>query len=137
MITSEVQWDAQRWPNFSFTEMRCQETGEMNLDPIFMDRVQKFRTLYDHAVGVASGYRSPEHSIERTKEQGPGTHTFGRAWDPVVSSGSQIYQFIVIAIECGFTGIGIQNRSGIRRMHLDDLDTPGTEQRPRPTLWTY
>jgi zinc D-Ala-D-Ala carboxypeptidase len=40
-----------------------------------------------------------------------------------------------LALEQGFTGIGVSQKGAIRFIHVDDLpDAPG---QPRPTIWSY
>ena len=60
-------WPADRWPNFSFTEMACSETGECGMDKATMDRLQLLRSHYGSPLTITSGYRSPRHSIEAAK----------------------------------------------------------------------
>ena len=36
-------WPTDRWPNFAFTEMACQKTGECAMGKATMDRLQLLR----------------------------------------------------------------------------------------------
>ena len=73
MSFSVNNWPEDRWPNFAHRELACSETGECEMDEAFMDRLQLLRNHYGHALRIASGYRSPAHSIEAAKSSGPGT----------------------------------------------------------------
>lgn len=123
-----MNWDD--YPNFSKEEFDCKETGENEMQPEFMERLQRVRTRYGKPMRVNSGYRSPQHSIEVRKSK-PGTHTKGRAVD-IGSNGQEAYQIAKIAFEEGFTGIGIAQKGNLRFVHLDDL-----EDGPRPNMWSY
>ena len=108
-----IDW---RWLNFTPDELRCKETGELNMQPDFMDR----------PITLTSAYRSLRHSIERAKAQ-PGTHAMGRAVDILADGGLQ-FRIIALAPGLGFTGIGIAKTF----VHLDDWDGG-----PRPNVWLY
>ena len=134
-------WPAGRWPNFSFTEMACQETGECGIDEATMDRMQLLRDYCGLPLTITSGYRSPRHSIEAAKAA-PGTHSMGRAVD-ISCSGIQAFKILTEALAVGFTGIGVKQNGYTRRgtmenrfLHLDDLK-PGEHTAPRPTIWSY
>ena len=56
-------WPDERWPNFSFDEMKCRcgcGRNEMGLE--FMDLLQALRTECGFGLPVMSGYRCPEHN---------------------------------------------------------------------------
>lgn len=124
--------DWSRWPNFSPEEFRCKHTGKLHMHAGFMDRLQKLRTAYGKPMRITSGYRAPEHPIEAAKAK-PGTHASGRACDIGVQ-GADAVELVRIALQLGFTGIGVQQKGTGRFIHLDDLP-PG--EWPRPTIWSY
>ena len=128
-------WPSDRWPNFSFAELACQETGECRMDPLTMDRLQLLRSQYGQPLIISSGYRSPEHKIEAAKPTGPGTHAKGRAID-VACAGVDAYEILTEALIVGFTGIGVSQQGAARFLHLDDLG-PGEHSVPRPSIWSY
>jgi zinc D-Ala-D-Ala carboxypeptidase len=128
---SKIDWS--RYPNFSEEEFRCKATGRCDMDIRFMDRLQRLRTRFNQPLFVTSGYRHVSHPAESQKGQ-PGAHTFGRAADLAVSH-EDAYRLVGMAIEMGFTGIGVQQKGSGRFVHLDDLE-PGIA-RPRPTIWSY
>lgn len=121
------------WPNFTPDELRCKETGELNMLHSFMDRLQALRTAYGKPMPVSSGYRSKLHSVERQKRTA-GTHAMGCAVDIAVS-GRDALRLIELALQHGFTGIGVQQRGEGRFIHLDDA--PNAPHRPRPHIWSY
>ena len=127
-------WPRDRWRNFSYGELACQETGECRMDPLMMDRLQMLRSQYGQPIVISSGYRSPEHSIEAAKEQ-PGTHAKGRAID-IACAGVDAYKILTEALVVGFTGIGVSQKGESRFLHLDDLG-PGEHSVPRPSIWSY
>ena len=128
-------WPANRWPNFSFAEMACRETGECVLDGALMDALQRVRAICG-PLTVTSGYRSPRHSKEAAKGRSGGPHTLGKAAD-IRCAGTQAFEILHTALDEGFTGIGIDQRGEDRFLHLDVIthldDFPAT----RPTIWSY
>lgn len=123
------------WANFSQEEMRCRETGELRIDPDFMDRLQRLRVRFGKPMRVTSGFRSPYHSLERGKEH-RGAHTYGCAVDVAVI-GADAYRLVQLALEAGFNGIGVSQRAGVPRfVHLDTLPG-GMPFLPRPAIWSY
>jgi len=122
--------DWTKYPNFSEAEMRCRHTGRVAMDPAFMERLQALRTQYGRPMRVTSGYRDRTHPAEARKAQ-PGTHTMGRAVDIAVR-GKDAFDLVALAMDYGFTGIGVQQHGNTRFIHLDDLEGP-----TRPALWSY
>lgn len=134
LVVSEASFDRDRWPNFSFGELRCRHTGACLMDESFLDRLQLLRDAVGPLV-VTSGYRSRAHPVEAKKDL-PGAHTSGRAVD-VACRGEQAYQVLGKALELGFTGIGVsQSGEGGRFLHLDDLGNVEYHG-PRPAVWSY
>ena len=93
----------------------------------------KSETFLNFSFVVSSGYRCPNHSIEAKKSK-PGTHTTGLAVD-ILCRGEEAYKIITYAQEYGFTGIGVNQKGSGRFIHLDIADH--SEERPRPTVWSY
>lgn len=122
-----MNWDD--YDHFSKSEFDCQETGENEMKPAFVDRLQALRYEYNRPMIITSGYRSPRHSIEAAKDK-PGAHASGRACDIRVGPGQDVHDLVALAIRFGFTGIGISQREGRPRfVHLDTLD--------RKAIWSY
>ena len=124
-----MDWD--EYPNFEESEFVCKHTGECRMSPIFLEKLQKLRNAYGKPMVVTSGYRSPEHPLEADKTR-PGPHTTGCAVDIGVH-GQDAYRLVKLALEHGFTGIGVSQRMGQPRfVHLDLL-----LEEPRPNIWSY
>ena len=125
MITDKSQFNEMQsqWSNFSYEELACQHTGTMNLSEDFLIALQELRDAYGKAMTITSGYRSPEHPIE-AKKSSPGYHSKGAI--DVAVSGEDAVQLLTVALNLGWTGIGINVPSFI---HLD--------RRSKPTLWKY
>ena len=132
MIFTSDTWPTNRWPNFSFGEMRCKQTGECDMDPEFMDALQEARTIDEHPWDISSGFRSKLHSDEAGKSA-PGSHTYGLAVD-IKCSGERAYDIARLVFMGGFTGIGFSQKGdhGERFLHLDKAIHV-----PRPAIWSY
>mgnify|MGYP003628126566 FL=1 len=111
---------------FKIEDFNCQETGENEMHPEFIKKLDHLREICGFPFIITSGYRSPNHSLERSKPNGGGSHTKGIAADIRASGGSERYQIQKHAYALGFTGIG-QHKSFI---HLDIRDT-------KPVAWPY
>ena len=134
IIQNPEQWKPSRWPNVSINEFRCKGDGVVKMEAEFLDRLQMLRDRYGKPMRIMSGYRSPAYNakVSHTGENGP--HTTGRAVDVLVDRADAL-KMLRLAIECGFTGIGVAQKgpTGSRFLHLDDLVAP----HPRPNIWTY
>ena len=122
-----------RYPNFQSQEFACRHTGRIHMDADFMGRLQRLRQAFGRPMVISSGYRDPSHPVEAAKRQ-PGPHTMGRACDVAVR-GADALALIVLAVQHGFTGIGVQQKGASRFIHLDDL--PSQTHQPRPAIWSY
>ena len=124
------------WPYhyFTETELACKGTGECKMDPAFMLRLERLRMVFGKPLIVTSGYRSPAYNAKVSGTGQDGPHTTGRAVD-VSIRGADALKLIDLALECGFTGIGVKQSGDGRFLHLDDL--PAAPGRPRPTIWSY
>ena len=119
------------YPNFSAQEFDCQcGCGQNEMKPEFMAKLQQLRTLYGAPMKVTSGYRCPQHPIE-AKKAAPGAHASGQACDIGVQ-GAEAHRLLRMALEAGFTGIGVQQKGTGRFLHLDTLESD-----LRPSLWSY
>jgi zinc D-Ala-D-Ala carboxypeptidase len=91
------------------------------MKPEFMAKLQKLRETYGAPMRVTSGYRCPQHIIE-VKKARPGAHASGQAVDIGVQ-GSDAHTLLRMALEAGFTGIGVQQKGTRGFLHLDTLET--------------
>jgi zinc D-Ala-D-Ala carboxypeptidase len=117
-----INWT--KYPNFTKEEFDCQETGENEMQARFMEMLQLLRKRYGKPMRITSGYRSPNHSIEKRKSK-PGTHAHGIAAD-IYAVGPDKYRLVKLAFECGFTGVGV----AANFIHLDC-------SRERCAIWSY
>jgi zinc D-Ala-D-Ala carboxypeptidase len=125
---SDLNWSD--YENFSREELACHETGECDMDPHFMNRLQGMRRNLGRAMNITSGYRSPQHSIESAKDQ-PGSHAQGHAVDVKCKDSAIRFQIIREALNMGFTGIGVSKDF----IHLDDMQP--RQHASRPCCWVY
>lgn len=119
--------DWSKYPNFTPDEFRCKETGELDMKPEFMDRIQTLRYKLNFPLVVNSGYRSRKHSAERKKAT-IGPHVQGLAAD-FRCDGPTAYKIMKAAFELEFTGIGVSQKGDSRFVHLDLV--------PRESVWSY
>ena len=120
------------YPNFAPAEFACRATGKCAMNPDFMARLQKLRTLYGKPMRITSGYRDRTHPVEMRKAT-TGAHSMGRAADIAVE-GWDAMRLVQLAVEVGFSGIGVQQKGGGRFIHVDDVPAGVL---PRPAMWSY
>lgn len=123
-----MDWKA--YPNFSADEFSCSHCGKNEMQENFMELLQALRSKYGKPMRITSGFRCAEHPIEAKKAQ-PGSHASGCACDVGVE-GADAHRLLTLALQLGFSGIGVQQKGGGRFIHLDIL-TSGM----RPTVWSY
>jgi len=136
-FTAET-WAKDRWPNFSFNEVKCTHCGKCALDEKLMDSLQEMRHDLGLPMTMTSVYRCLSHPNEINKEY-PGTHTMGKAGD-IACSHIEAFLILSRAEEHGFTGVGISQKgeTSKRFIHLDIANEADLDQRaPRPTVWSY
>jgi len=122
--------DWSKYPNFSEREFMCSHTGKCEMDAGFMEKLQQLREKYNKPMTVTSGYRHPSHPVEAAKEKA-GIHTLGIAAD-IACNGSEAYHILQLALQMGFTGIGVAQKGHKRFLHLDTYTKP-----PRSNIWSY
>lgn len=123
---------------FDIAEFACRGTeccGGANLmDSQFMDELDELRHRYGKPLVVTSGYRCPKHNARISSTGTTGPHTTGRAADLRVDRGDA-YRLLKLALELGFTGIGVKQKGPTRFLHIDNL--PNAPGQTRPVLWSY
>ena len=122
--------DWSKYENFKKSEFDCKHTGENLMQTELLDKLQQLRSVYGKPMTVSSGYRHPTHPIEKVKSA-PGPHTTGLAVDVAVQ-GAEAHRLLTLALQLGFTGIGVQQKGGGRFLHLDMVKSS-----LRPTVWSY
>jgi zinc D-Ala-D-Ala carboxypeptidase len=100
------------------------------MHPATMNRLERLRIAYAAPLKVSSAYRCVNHPVE-AKKAVSGVHTHGRAID-LLLSGANAHSLTFLAINAGFTGIGVNQKGEGRFIHIDD-----TTDFPRPTIWSY
>ena len=110
-------------PYFTDDELRCKETGELNMSPMLIRRLHNLREMWGQPMIITSGFRSVNHPAEVKKVsagKNPGIHTYGCAVD-VQCSGADAYKILSLAILNGFSGIGFAQKGNhaSRFLHLD------------------
>jgi zinc D-Ala-D-Ala carboxypeptidase len=110
---------------FKYSDFDCQGTGENEMSVEFIHRLDELREACGFPFYITSGFRSPNHSIEKRK-QNPGTHAQGIAADIAVSGGAQRRAVVEKALEMGFKGVGVAKGF----VHVDIRETT-------PVLWCY
>ena len=111
---------------FTLEEFACQETGENDIKEEFVHALDSLRYACGFPFVITSGYRSPRHSIEAKKPNGPGQHASGIACDIAVSGGQQRHIIVSNAVKLGFSGIGVAKGF----IHVDIRTTT-------PMVWCY
>jgi len=114
---------------FKLEDFNCQETGENEMSIEFIHKLDKLREACGFPFIITSGYRSPNHSIEKRKEK-VGTHARGIAADIKVTNGKQKYKIVKEAIKMGLGGIGVASTF----IHVDDRTLDGNAT---GVMWSY
>jgi len=125
-----MSWES---PYFTSEEMSCSHTGLEKMDARFMEMLTELRVAYAKPLRVTSAYRDATHPIEAKKDK-PGAHSTGKAADIGVDRG-EAYEVLKLALEIGFTGIGVAQKGSGRFLHLDICDS--SDGMIRPTIWSY
>ena len=123
------------WDYFSFSELKCDGTGECNMDEDFMKRLVDLRHEFNKPMIISSAYRHISYNqVIGGAKNSP--HLYGKAVDVLVS-GKAAYRLMKMAMEHGFTGIGISQKGPHegRFLHIDTMDNSDTH--PRPWIWSY
>ena len=119
--------DWSRYQNFTEAEFRCRHCGRQEMKPEFMEKLQALRSAYGKRLSVTSGWRCPDHPVEKAKAH-PGMHSTGLAADLGVD-GADAVEVLRLALAMGFTGLGVQQKGAGRFLHLD--------LRSLTAIWSY
>ena len=121
------------WPyqNFKRSEVECKcGCGGVPTNRLML-ALEMLRFEYDRPMIITSGYRCKEHN-EKVGGAKNSPHMLGLAVDVKVR-GTDAYDLVRIAINIGFTGIGINQKGKNRFVHLDIMP----EGANRPMIWSY
>lgn len=131
------------WPcrYFSPEEMRCRQTQRY---PILSEEVRYFlsvcdrwRETFGQPMRVTSGYRHPDHFVERRKTFA-GAHAYGVAVDIAARDATHQFELLIALLpiltpeEYQRSGVGISQKSSMF-IHFDLWGRPDV----RPNCWTY
>lgn len=124
--------DGVTWTNeLTKAEFDCKHTGRNEMRPEFIAALQRVREKCGFAFKITSGYRDPSHP-EEAKKKHPGYHSKGIAVD-IACGSDKAFEIIKHALEEGFTGVGVSQRSGrVRFIHLDMRPISDT-----PRIYSY
>ena len=123
------------WDYFTEKELRCKGTDECQMDEDFMARLVSLRKDFNEPMIISSGYRHESYNqVVGGAKNSP--HLYGKAVDVLVS-GKAAYKLMKLAIQHGFTGIGVSQRGShdSRFLHIDTMDSSNVH--PRPWIWSY
>jgi len=123
------------WEYFTEDELKCKGTDECDMDEEFMARLVALRKEFNEPMVISSGYRHASYNqVIGGAKNSP--HLYGKAVDVLVS-GKTAYRLMKMAMQHGFTGIGISQRGPHegRFLHIDTMDS--SDIHPRPWIWSY
>ena len=123
------------WEYFTKDELKCKGTDECNMDEDFMSKLIALRKEFNEPMVISSGYRHESYNqVIGGARNSP--HLYGKAVDVLVS-GRTAYRLMKMAMQHGFTGIGISQRGPHegRFLHIDTMDS--SDIHPRPWVWSY
>ena len=123
------------WEYFSVDELKCKGTDECEMDEGFMKKLEVLRHEFNEPMIVSSGYRHESYNqVIGGAKNSP--HLYGKAVDIVISDKSA-YRLMKLAIQHGFTGIGVSQRGPHEKrfLHIDTMENSDTH--PRPWIWSY
>lgn len=110
---------------FDISEFDCSHTGNNEMNPEFLKKLDELREACSFPFIITSGYRDKTHPIEAKKKK-PGTHSRGIAADIAIFDGNKRRIIVQEAIKLGFNGIGVAKSF----IHVDIRDA-------FPVIWTY
>ena len=123
-----------RVKHFRAEEFACKCCGGNSIQPGLVYRLDELRMAYGKPILITSGYRCPEHNQRVSTTGATGPHTTGLAVDIGVS-GREAVTVLRLALDLGFTGIGLQQKGVGRFIHLDMI--PDSHAHKRPWCWSY
>lgn len=133
---SEVSDQEWPWPNFTPKEMADRKSGELLIDPNFMNWLQTVREEYALPMHITSGYRTPEHQQLLPGGRISGAHVDAMAVDVKVY-GWHAHKLISVACDLGAFGIGVHQHGNYRNRYLHLDRWTKSPENTRPMLWSY
>lgn len=134
--------------NFSKDEFTCQHCGAEGIEMKLVEALQKLRDYFDLPIYIVSGYRCPEHRIEKAKvKRGrkPGYHAKGLAADIVIPGfpAQRLVNFLLLngsTLFPEFKGIGLNEKGhtthlDVRTSHAGEIVKWKYDQEGNPVAW--
>jgi len=123
------------WKYFTEDELKCKGTDECYMDGQFMAQLEALRHDFNEPMIISSAYRSIGYNTT-IGGAAHSPHLQGKAVD-VVINGKAAYRLLKLALQYGFTGIGVAQRGPHERrfLHLDTMES--SDVHPRPWIWSY
>lgn len=117
---------------FTEEELACQHCGEKGFKDEHLPLLNAIREECGWPFVVSSGYRCPDHPIEKVKTS-TGEHALGEAVD-IRCHSEKAFQLMKVAIEHGVERIGVHQKGKYetRFIHLGF-----SKRMPGPTPWSY
>jgi len=100
--------------HFSREEFSCPCCSGNKIDYIFVGKLEELRIAYGKPLVINSGYRCRDHNAA-IGGAAKSKHISGIAVDLKVMTGKERFEILRLALQLGFTGIGIANSF----VHLD------------------
>lgn len=120
-------------PFFRPEEFACSHCGKVQMRRDFMDILLSIRKTYNRPMRITSGYRCPEHPIEKAKGgKSLGEHSMGACCD-IACEGDSALLILTIALANNITRVGVNQKGTARFLHLG-IGGPGLAV---PWLWSY
>ena len=114
-ISIPLRWSGfnkmSRWPNFTDQEVQ-------GLEPTFVDKLQKARTIAGIPFSISSGYRSPEKNQSVIGAVPDSSHLKGLAVDLRVSSSHEVALIVDACKQAGIDRRGIYVDSSFSPIHV-------------------
>jgi len=109
------------------------DSNRMNI--AMMRKLVSLRSELGTPLPLTSAWRSESKNRQANGVKNS-AHLYGRAVDLRIH-GDTAFRVVSMAAQFGFTGIGVHQKGIIRNrfIHLDDMEF--SEDRLRPTIWSY
>lgn len=127
MSDAKNDWTLAR--DFTAAEFVCKHCGKAGIKFEFVQALQGLRDRLGVPLRITSGYRCPQHPIERTKAQ-PGRHAEGIAADITGPPLLDIWRALADFPE--FAGVGVA-----RHQNYIHIDTRGGVPPGGRVVWAY
>jgi len=92
--------------NFNEEEFKCPCCGKVEMQRVFVGKLQKARDIADIPFVITSGYRCVKHNKEVGGSENS-EHLFGLAADIACTDSRSRYKIITALLKAGFIRIGI------------------------------